>query len=420
MRDEERKEKMSKEGFRLLQRECINTGLCYECGLCASVCPEKAIDLKLFAWGRNPELVKDCGEGSCTKCYDVCAAKVVPLAKMEKKFFGRNRKMDTVEKVGGVFRFVGTGCTTDPEIRKIGVSGGVATSVMIYALEKGYIDGCVLAGWDPEKPYLAKAYVATSKKDVIACSGSKYQPHPQLLGIREAYEMGLKNIAVSATPCHAQSLRKMMMSDDEELQKISSIIKLISCNFCAAHWALAGTKWLLKTWLNIEMEDVVEMNYRTGAFPGTMRVRTKDGVLHEKAFVRSGGVAALGRFTPEECRICLEKVGYAGDIVFGDTWCHPALPPNFDLFPPTEEDMQKDPRKRDAAEKGLSAIVARSEFGLKLLEECRDAGVIKMWENTPEETDKFLSGVTGEKPEWYGPWIEARKHRGMPVREYLL
>lgn len=409
---------MSQEGFRLLQRECINTGLCYECGLCAAVCPEKAIEIKMYEWGRNPELTGKCSDTSCTKCYDVCAAKVVPLAAMEKRFFGRNRNMDTYEKFGGVCRFVGTGCTTDPEIRKIGVSGGVATSVMIYALEKGLIDGCVLAGWDPEKPWIAKAYVATSKKDVISCAGSKYQPHPQLLGIREAYEMGLKKIAVSATPCHAQSLRKLMMN--EELSHIGSIIKLISCNFCAAHWALAGTKWLLKTWLDIDIEDVKELNYRTGAFPGVMHVRTKDGVMHEKAFVRSGGVAQLGRFTPEECRICLEKVGYAGDIVFGDTWNHPTLPPNFDLFPPTEEEMKLDPRKRDNKEKGLSAIVVRSEFGMQLIEACRDAGVIKLYPNSEEETEKFLYGVAEEKPTWYGPWIEARKHRGMPVREYLL
>ena len=381
---------MSQEGFRLLQRECINSGLCYECGLCASVCPAKAIELKMYDWGRNPELVGRCTDEACTRCYDVCAAKLVPVSAMEKRFFGRGRRMDTVEKVGGVCRFVGTGCAVDPEIREIGVSGGVATSLMIFALEKGYVDGCVLAGWDAEKPWLAKAYVATSKKDVIACSGSKYQPHPQLLGIREAYEMGLKKIAVSATPCHAQSLRKMMMNED--FADISGIIRLISCNFCAAHWALAGTKWLLKTWLGVDMEDVREMNYRTGAFPGTMRVRTKDGRIHEKAFVRSGGVAQLGRFTPEECRICLEKVGYAGDVVFGDTWCHPTLPPNFDLFPPTEAEMQADPRLREAAAKGLSAIVARSEFGLKLLEECRDAGRIRMFANTGEETEKFLTG----------------------------
>ena len=408
---------MSQEGFRLLQRECINSGLCYECGLCASICPAKAIELKMYDWGRNPELIGRCTDEACTRCYDVCAAKLVPVSAMEKRFFGRGRRMDTVEKVGGVCRFVGTGCAVDPEIREIGVSGGVATSLMIFALEKGYVDGCVLAGWDAEKPWLAKAYVATSRKDVIACSGSKYQPHPQLLGIREAYEMGLKKIAVSATPCHAQSLRKMMMNED--FADISGIIRLISCNFCAAHWALAGTKWLLKTWLGVDMEDVREMNYRTGAFPGTMRVRTKDGRIHEKAFVRSGGVAQLGRFTPEECRICLEKVGYAGDVVFGDTWCHPTLPPNFDLFPPTEAEMQADSRLREAAAKGLSAIVARSEFGLRLLEECRDAGRIRMFANTEEETEKFLTGVASEKPTWYGPWIDARKHRGMPVREYI-
>ena len=81
--------------------------------------------------------------------------------------------------------------------------------------------------------------------------------------------------------------------------------------------------------------------------------------------------------------------------------------------------MQADPRLREAAAKGRSAIVARSEVGLRLLEECRDAGRIRMFANTEEETEKFLTGVASEKPTWYGPWIDARKHRGMPVREYI-
>ena len=124
---------MSQEGFRLLERECINSGLCYECGLCASVCPTKAIELKMYDWGRNPELVGRCMDEACTRCYDVCAAKLVPVSAMEKRFFGRGRKMDTVEKVGGVCRFVGTGCAVDPENPEIGVSGGVATTLIILA-----------------------------------------------------------------------------------------------------------------------------------------------------------------------------------------------------------------------------------------------------------------------------------------------
>jgi len=409
---------MAGEGFRVLQRECINSGLCYECGLCASVCPEKAIEMKLFDWGRNPELTGKCQEKGCTKCFDVCAARVVPVSEVEKRYFGRARKMDTYEKVGGVCRWVGTGCTTDPVVREKGVSGGVASSLMIYGLEKGYFDGCVLAGWDPETPYLAKAVVARNRDEVLACSGSKYQPHPQLLGIREAYEMGMRKIAVSTTPCHAQSLRKMMMSG--KFPEYTDMIKLISCNFCAAHWALAGTKWLLKTWFKIDLEDVKELRYRTGAFPGSTTVVTKDGQVHEKAFVCGGGVSALGRFTPEDCRICLEKVGYAGDIVFGDTWYHPSVSPNFDVYdPPTEEMLAKDERMREAKTHGLTTVVVRSEFAEKLLRECLAAGRIKLFDNTYEESEKLLTGVAAEKPDWYTPWIEARKHRGMPVREYV-
>ena len=409
---------MAGEGFRILNHECIQTGLCYECGLCASVCPSKAIDIRNYDWGNNPELTGKCIDEGCTRCYDVCAARIVPVTQAEEHFFGRKRRTDNYEKVGGVCRWVGTGCTTDPEIRKAGVSGGVASTYMIYALEKGLIDGCVLAGWDPEKPYMAKALVARNREEVLACAGSKYQPHPQLLGIREAYEMGLRKIAVSTTPCHAQSLRKMMMSG--KFPEYTDMIKLISCNFCAAHWALAGTKWLLDTWFHVKLEDVKELRYRTGAFPGSTTVVTKDGKVHEQAFVRGGGVAALGRFTPEDCRVCLEKVGYSGDIVFGDTWYHPSVSPNFDVYsPPTEEQLAKDERMREAKNGGLSTVVVRSAFAEEILKGCLAEGRIKLFDNTEEETTQLLTGVAAEKTTWYTPWINARKHRGMPTREYI-
>ncbi|OQA86638.1 MAG: coenzyme F420-reducing hydrogenase subunit beta [Lentisphaerae bacterium ADurb.Bin242] len=409
---------MSQEGFDKLKKECIDSGLCFECGLCAAVCPPKAIEMKHYEWGNNPELAGKCADGECTKCFRVCAAKDVLFGKTEETFFGRKRDMNTFEKFGGVIRFSATGCATDPEVRHTGVSGGVASAVLIHALEKGIIDGCVLAGWDEKEPWRARAFVARNRKEVLACSGSKYQPHPQLLGIREAYETGLKKIAVTTTPCHAGSLRRMMLEGD--FAEYTGIIRLVISSFCAAHWALAGTRWLLKTWLGVEMEDVKELRYRTGTFPGTFRAVTKDGTVHEKAFVRSGGVAALGRFTPEECRVCLEKIGYSADLVFGDTWGHPGNFMSFDMTPPAKELLESDERIREAAAKGLSAILCRSGFATKLIDECRRDGCIKVFENTAEETEKFLKHVTSEKTDWYTPWIEARKRRGMPVRNYHL
>lgn len=53
--------------------------------------PNTDIKLKMYDWGRNPELTGRCTDEACTRCYDVCAAKLVPVSAMEKRFFGRSR-----------------------------------------------------------------------------------------------------------------------------------------------------------------------------------------------------------------------------------------------------------------------------------------------------------------------------------------
>jgi len=407
---------MSQEGFDLLKKDCINSGLCVECGACAVVCPTGAIAMKEYDWGRNPELIGRCPEEKCDLCRQVCAAREVPVTASEEKFMGRRRKLDTYEKNVGVIREVFTGCATAQDIRTRGTSGGVVTALLVYALEKGIIDGCVLAGFDPQAPWKAKAMVATSRQEILACAGSKYQPHPQLLGIKEAYDRGLKKIAVTATPCHAAAVRNMMLND--KLAKYGDIIKLVTSNFCAAHWALAGTKWLLKLWLDLDVKDITQLKYRTGKFPGDLVAITRDGKEHRTPFVRGGGVAALGRFTPEECRICLEKISYTADIALGDTWCHPGVNPGVTQENYTEDELNKDERLKEAIA-GVSAIVVRSKLGQEIIDGCAKAGQIKLFPERPGESEIFLNGVTSEKPTWYGPWIEARRRRGQPVRNYI-
>lgn len=59
---------MSQEGFDLLKRERINSGLCVECGACVVLCPTEAIVVKDYPWGGNPELVGKCVDGLCRPC----------------------------------------------------------------------------------------------------------------------------------------------------------------------------------------------------------------------------------------------------------------------------------------------------------------------------------------------------------------
>ena len=79
---------MNRNSFNQLEDECINSGLCVECGACAAICPKHAIEMKRYSWGNNPELCAECDE-NCDLCTRVCPARVQPLRKVEEKFFGR-------------------------------------------------------------------------------------------------------------------------------------------------------------------------------------------------------------------------------------------------------------------------------------------------------------------------------------------
>ena len=287
---------------------------------------------------------------------------------------------------------------------------------MINALAEGLIDGAVLAGFDPDIPYEAKAFVATSREEILACAGSKYQPHPQLLGIREAVERGLTRIAITATPCHVLSLRKMMLQD--EFAEFTSRIKIIISNICGAHWSRHGTESLIRDWMKVDLADVKAIKYRARPFPGEFRVTLRDGKTASNSFVTGkSGLSQLAKFTPEECRYCLEKVASAADLVVGDTWHHPVLSPEkLDHY--SEDDCSRDERIQ-AARNGMTALVVRSETGQKFVDAAIASGMIKMYPETEAGWREFLCTIHDVgKPNYNGPVIQTRIIRNQPVREY--
>ena len=417
---------MSQEGFDQLKKFSINSGLCVECGACELVCPSQAIQLKKYQWGRNPELVGSCVDQKCTRCYDVCPAHKVPLKEIEKKFFGKTRRhcypgeqgnepIVNDDNITGIWRSVYTGFALDQEVRNNAVSGGFISALLIFALENKMIDGAVIAGFDPERPYEAKAFVATTREQIIAGAGSKYQPHPQLLGLREALDKGLSNLAITSTPCHAIAVRKIMMN--HELTEFSSRIKLLLSNICGAHWSRHGTEWLITECLQTKLEDVGAMKYRARPFPGDFKVTLKNGEDAVAPFVNNL-LGQLAKFTPEECRLCLEKVASVADIVVGDTWHHPVLHPGLLFKDYTPEQLAADPRIEEAR-KGVSAVVVRSEIGQQFVDAAIEGKAVKLWKDNDKDAHDFLCEIHKVgKPVCNGPVIDARIRRGQPLREY--
>lgn len=403
---------MNRNSFNQLEDECINSGLCVECGACAAICPKHAIEMKRYSWGNNPELCAECDE-NCDLCTRVCPARVQPLRKVEEKFFGRAANPEERKVNIGVVRDFCTGYATDTKILENAVSGGVTTALLANALKQGIIDGAVVASFDPEKPWIGKAKVVTTVPELISCAGSCYQPHPQLLGLREALDMGLRKIALTATPCAAAALRKLML--DEKFADVAGRIKVILSNFCAAHWSRFGTEWLLTEKMKLNLNDVKSLRYRARPFPGMFKVELKNGTVLSEKFVY-GYLNHMGRFTPEECRYCLDKIGFNADIAVGDTWGYPEKAPS--RIVAIQNGEHTDDPFLAGAKYGISQFLVRSETGEELLRSAIENGALTVCKETEETKFKVLASVQLDKSTTNSQVVAARIVRSQPYRVY--
>jgi len=176
---------------------------CMGCGACVVVCPYNC--LEYFA--EEPKLVKKCEV--CGICPRVCPRYKWPLSVLEKLVFGRERKPD---EDFGVYQNLLLAQTTDKKILSTCQDGGVVTTIIDFAMKEEIIDGALLSGLSPNKPFYPVPVLATTPKDVLECAGTRYTYSPNLLAVRKALEQKRQSLAFVGTPCQVQALRKMELA----------------------------------------------------------------------------------------------------------------------------------------------------------------------------------------------------------------
>ncbi len=137
----------------------------------------------------------------CSICYEACYMLRHSLIKdIEGAVIGRGKK----ESVGLYMRAV-LARTTDDVVADRCQDGGVVTTLLLYALESGIMDGVLVVGRDGWTP---TAYVARTREEIMEAAGTKYGVVPVLSKLREAVvDHGLTKIWVVGSPCHIQSIR---------------------------------------------------------------------------------------------------------------------------------------------------------------------------------------------------------------------
>jgi coenzyme F420 hydrogenase subunit beta len=212
-------------GLQELNRRVLEKGLCAACGACV---------------GRCPYLVKFRGKtvklDSCTveqgRCYAYCPMTFFDPEVVSQSVFGQPYD---ASGLGSVME-VAAARSSSQDIQSVAQGGGTVTSLVMTALEEGFVDAAVLTASGGTDGYPA-GLVVTDPNEVKRAVGSKFVGAHSLEALREALDKGYQRISVVGLPCQVRALRKMALFDlkQEHLRERISLVIGLFCN-----WALSA------------------------------------------------------------------------------------------------------------------------------------------------------------------------------------
>ena len=174
--------------------------------------------------------------------------------------------------------------STDKEILKYAQDGGIVTQLFGFALDEGIIDGAIVAATKefahkhPEKamrdnsnmefhePWRPIPCVVTTKADMIAAAGTKYNISPNVSLIKEATRsFGLDKVGIVGTPCQMQAIRKLQLYP-VGARDVGASIALALGIFCMENFPYQSILQLVEDHAGMHMDAVKKMEIGKGKF----------------------------------------------------------------------------------------------------------------------------------------------------------
>lgn len=295
--------------FAALKSTVIDQELCTRCGICAGVCPAGALTLNEEYY---PELTGECL--SCGFCHNCCSGAEVNFPELSRELF--NEEHDPINLQGHVENTY-VSHPVDTDVRYAGASGGLVSGLLLYLLNKGTIDGAVIVGADPERPYRSKGVLATTPEEILHGAQSKYCVTGSMEVLQQLRKRKGK-YAVVALPCQIHGLRKLAKVDKGLYKKIYAILGL----YCTCTMDPNGHLEAMEA-AGVSKDDVARFDFRGGGWPGGMHVMKKDKSrmpLHLSTAFGTVINVMFRLFGAKRCYLCIDGLAEHADLSFGDFW----------------------------------------------------------------------------------------------------
>ena len=363
--------------------------LCTGCGICAYVEPKRFRMADTMDHGRRPFLLDkamlESGE----------ALAVCPGAQLEHPTSMRARSdiLPELLDAWGPVLAVWEGYAADPEIRFSGSSGGAATALALYGIEREGMAGALHVGARNDVPYLNETVYSNCRADLLDRTGSRYAPASPCDGL-DRIEAAKENSVFIGKPCDAaavMSARKLRPGLDEKLG-------LVIAFFCAGVPSTKGTLDLLRANGVDDPATVKELRYRGKGWPGmwTAKFMNREGKKEIQQLSYADSWGFLQQYRQWRCYICPDHTGEFADIAVGDPWY----------------------RKVRNGEPGKSLIVARTARGFNVILAAERAGYLVLERNDPTLLPRSQPNLLQARGVLWGRLVGLRLLRA-PIPRYL-
>lgn len=325
----------------------VSNNLCTGCGTCKGICPSNAIEMRLdnkkgiYYPCINTILCNKCG-----LCYLCCPGEQVDFGKLRSSLFGKQPE----NKYLGNYISCYQGYSSNTKLRYQAASGGLITSILVYALESNLIDGAIVTKADEKSPLRPRSFISRTSDEIISAMGSSYCPVPVNTIIPEILN-SKGHFAITGLPCHIHGLRKAEEINLQLKEKIVLHLGLV-CNHTPTFRA---TDYLLR---KHPKNRIVSHNYRGEGWPGKAVTKFDNNRECIIPMFDSGywGYVFQNFFWPLRCLVCDDKLCELSDISFMDAWL---------------------PEIRQNDNIGCSFFITRSAFAEHIVNQTIDNNIIR-------------------------------------------
>lgn len=324
--------------------------LCYGCGTCSGICPEDAINMQLdLERGLYIPKINTKKCNNCDLCLQVCPWLSFDKKEMESYIFSKQSS-----NILGNFIQCYLGYSNESNMIKNSSSGGLITTLLVFALRKGIIDGAIVTLMEKNVP---KPFIATTEEEIISAAGSKYVSVPLNSMIREILRTRGK-FAVVGLPCHIQGIRKAERINKKLAEKIKIHLGL----FCSGAMSVYSINILIKA-LGVDYGKISQLHYRSDGWPGGFKATLKDGTC-TRNIPYNDYLSILRFYLPPSCIACWDATNEFSDLSFGDAWLG---------------------QLKTSYNKGMSLAISRTEKGETLLEKAERERAINLFKISSEQ-----------------------------------